>query len=124
MHVFLPGGGFGGRPGASELESKESVHDQGDTRTAERGVAALEFEYRFDDLGRWALGSGFGPRVWRAQLAIFLAHERLMETIKKSIATSSFTCWSRNVRHVAEGNLSPRGLYFSTVDFATSMPSF
>ena len=26
-------------------------------------------------------------------------------------------------RPVAEGNLSPRGLYFSTVDFTTSMPS-
>ena len=40
-------------------------------------------------------------------------------TTKKSIATRSFKCRSRNVRQVAEGNLSSRGLYLSTVDFAT-----
>ena len=44
-------------------------------------------------------------------------------TTKKSTATRSFKCRSRNGRQVAEGNLSPCGLYFSTVDFATSIPS-
>ena len=44
-------------------------------------------------------------------------------TTKKSIATRSFKCRSRNVRQVAEGNLSLCGLYLSTVDFATSIPN-
>jgi hypothetical protein len=44
-------------------------------------------------------------------------------TTKKSIETSSWTCWSRNVRHVAEGGLRRRGWYVSTVDFATWIPS-
>ncbi len=45
-------------------------------------------------------------------------------TIKKSIDTRSFTCWSRNVVHVGEGGRSRRGWYFSTVDLATAIPSF
>jgi len=44
--------------------------------------------------------------------------------MKKSIYTRSRRCWSRNVRRVGDGGLSRRGRYFSTVDLATSIPSF
>ena len=43
-------------------------------------------------------------------------------TMKKSIDTRSRTCWSRNVLHVGDGGPVRLGLYFSTVDLATSIP--
>jgi hypothetical protein len=45
-------------------------------------------------------------------------------TVKKSKATTSFIWVLRNVFHVGEGAFRKHGLYFSTGDWATSMPSF
>src|SRR5919108_37034 len=45
-------------------------------------------------------------------------------TVKKSHATRSWTWLVRNAFHVGEDGLRTFGRYFSTVDFATSMPSF
>ena len=45
-------------------------------------------------------------------------------TTKKSRATTSLTWLCRKAFHVGEGGLRGRTRYFSTVDLATSMPSF
>ncbi len=45
-------------------------------------------------------------------------------TTKKSSATRSFRWFSRNARHVGEGGLRRRGMYFATVETATSIPTF
>lgn len=45
-------------------------------------------------------------------------------TVKKSRATRSLTWVFRKPFHVGDGGLRCRTRYFSTVDFATSMPSF
>ena len=50
--------------------------------------------------------------------------KRSVGTMKKSSDTSSLTWLARNARHGGDGGLRRRTLYFSTVDLATSMPSF
>src|SRR6266540_2922383 len=48
---------------------------------------------------------------------------RRRDATKKSSATRSLRWLSRNARHVGEGGLRRRSMYFATVDTATSMPS-
>ncbi len=45
-------------------------------------------------------------------------------TTKKSSATRSLRWFSRNARQVGDGGFRRRGMYFATVEMATSMPSF
>ena len=45
-------------------------------------------------------------------------------TTKKSMATKSLTWLCRNAFHVGDGDRRGRTRYVSTVDFATSIPSF
>jgi hypothetical protein len=44
-------------------------------------------------------------------------------TTKESTDTMSFTWLAKNARHVGEGGFLDRAMYFSTVAFATWMPS-
>jgi hypothetical protein len=50
--------------------------------------------------------------------------KRIVGTIRKSIDTRSSRWFFRNAFHVGEGAFLNRPRYLSTVDFATSMPSF
>ena len=63
-------------------------------------------------------------RSWARMIKTKSTLNRTVETVKKSSDTSSLTWLARNARHVGDGGLRGRTLYFSTVDLATSMPSF
>ncbi len=62
-------------------------------------------------------------RSWARMISTNSTWKRTVDTVKKSSDTSSFVWLARNARHVGEGGLRGRTLYFSTVDLATSMPS-
>ena len=63
-------------------------------------------------------------RSWARRIKTNSTWKRTVETVKKSSDTSSFAWLARKARHVGEGGLRALTLYFSTVDLATSRPSF
>lgn len=59
-------------------------------------------------------------RITRTKSTLYVT----VGTTKKSMETKSLTWLCRNAFHVGEGGLRRRTRYVSTVDLATSMPSF
>jgi hypothetical protein len=59
-------------------------------------------------------------RITRTKSTLYVT----VGTIKQSMATTSLTWLFKHVFHVGQGGLRGRTRYVSTVDFATSIPSF